>query len=80
MTNLLALVCFGAGAVSFGRFFFLAPRLKSQRIGLPTKFQAWFPWLPGQFTPDGEKLYKQMNGLLLIGWVLLMAGVVLSRQ
>jgi hypothetical protein len=79
MTNLLALLCFAAGAVSFGRFFFLAPRLRSERVGSPTRLQTWFPWLPGQFTPVGEKLYKQMNGLLLIGWVLLMAGVVLSR-
>ena len=80
MTNMLAAVCFGAGAIVFGRFFFLAPRLSSERIGAPpTKLQLWFPWLPGQFTPAGEKLYKQMNGLLLIGWVLLMAGIVLSR-
>lgn len=79
MTNLLALVCFGSGAVSFGRFLFLAPRLRSERIGSPTKLQTLFPWLPGQFTPSGERLYKQMNGLLLMGWVLLMAGILLSR-
>ena len=79
MIPILALVCFAVGAMAFGRFFFLAPGLKSERIGSPTKLQRWFPWLPGQFTPEGEKLYKQMNGLLLIGWVLLMAGIVLSR-
>ncbi len=80
MNNFLALACFAAGAVAFGRFFFLAPRLRSERVGPPpTKMQRWFPWLPGQFTPVGEKLYKQMNGLLLIGWVLLIAGAVLSR-
>ncbi len=80
MTNFLALVCFATGAIAFGRFFFLAPRLRSERIGPPpTKMQKWFPWLPGQFTPEGARLYKQMNGLLLIGWLLLMAGVVLSR-
>jgi len=79
MANLLALICFGAGVVALGRFFLLAPRLRTARIGSPTKLQALFPWLPGQFTPAGGKLYKQMNGLLLIGWVLLMVGVVLSR-
>lgn len=79
MTEIAAIVCFAAGAIAFGRFFFLAPRLKSERIGSPTKLQQLFPWLPGQFTPEGEKLYKQMNGLLLIGWVLLMAGILLSR-
>ena len=79
MSDILALLFFAAGALAFGRFFFLAPRLKSERIGEPTKLQTWFPWLPGQFTPQGEKLYKQMNGLLLVGWVLLMLGVALSR-
>ena len=78
MTNLLALICFGVGVAAFGRFFLLAPRLRSERLGSSTKLQMWFPWLPGQFTPAGEKLYKQMNWLLLIGWVLLMAGVMLS--
>jgi hypothetical protein len=80
MTDILALICYAAGAIAFGRFFFLAPRLRSERMGPPpTKLQRWFPWLPGQFTPAGEKLYKQMNGLMLAGWVLLMAGLVLSR-
>lgn len=79
MTEIVAIVCFAAGAIAFGRFFYLAPRLKSERIGTPTKLQQWFPWLPGQFTPEGERLYKQMNGLLLIGWVLLMAGILMSR-
>ena len=80
MNNFLALTCFAAGAVAFGRFFFLAPRLRSERVGPPpTRLQRWLPWLPGQFTPVGEKLYRQMNGLLLIGWVALMAGIVLSR-
>jgi hypothetical protein len=75
----LALVCFAAGASAFGRFFFLAPRLRSERIGPPpTKLQSWFPWLPGRFTPAGEKLYKEMNRLLWIGWALLLAGLVLS--
>jgi hypothetical protein len=75
----LALVCFVAGLVTFGRFFYLAPRLRSERIGPPpTKMQRWFPWLPGQFTPLGEKLYKEMNRLLWIGWVLLIAGFLLS--
>ena len=80
MTDILAFVCFAAGALAFGRFFFLAPRLRSQRMGPPpTCIQRWFPWMPGQFTPEGEKLHKQMNGLLFVGWILLMAGILLSR-
>jgi hypothetical protein len=79
LTDWLALICYTAGAVLFGRFFYLAPRLRSERIGPPpTKLQRCFPWLPGQFTPAGEKLYKQMNALMVAGWVLLMVGLVLS--
>ena len=75
----LALVCYAAGAVLFGRFFYLAPRLRSERIGpQPTKLQRWFPWLPGQFTPAGERLSREMNRLLWVGWVLLLAGLALS--
>ena len=79
MTDLLALICFAAGATAFGRFFYLAPRLRSERIGSPpTKLQRWLPWLPGRFTPTGERLYRHMNVLLFVGWVLLVAGVLLS--
>lgn len=80
MINSLALVCYAAGAMAFIRFFVLAPRLSSERVGPPpTKMQRWFPWLPGQFTPAGARLYRHMNGLMLVGWVFLVLGVVFSR-
>lgn len=79
MTDLLPLLCYAAGAFAFGRFFWLAPRLRSERMGAPpTKLQRWLPWLPGQFTPTGEKLYKQMNRLLLVGWVAFFLGMILQ--
>ncbi len=80
MIDSVAFACFVAGTVAFVRFFMLAPRLRRERTDITTgKAQAWFPWLPGSFTPEGERLRRQMNGLLLVGWVFLLAGMVLSR-
>ena len=80
LLSLLSLVCFVVGAAAFVRFFRLASRLAAERIGPPPgKLQRLFPWLPGQFTPAGDRLYRQMNMLLLVGWVLLMSGILLSR-
>ncbi len=79
MMDSLALVCYAAGAMAFIRFFVLAPRLNSERVGPPpTKVQRLFPWLPGQFTQEGVRLYRHMNGLMLAGWVFLVLGIVLS--
>jgi hypothetical protein len=79
LNDFLAFGCFAVGAAVFCRFFYLAPRLRSERIDpSPTRLQRWLPWMPGQFTPAGEQLYKQMNRLMWIGWVLLLAGIVLS--
>ena len=80
LSSSLSLVCFGAGLVAFVRFFRLASLLAAERIGPPPgKLLRLFPWLPGQFTAAGERLYRQMNMLLLVGWVFLMLGIVLSR-
>lgn len=75
----LAFACFVAGTVAFIRFFLLVPKLKRERIGEPaTKLQDWFPWLPGNFTSAGQRVRRQMNALLIFGWILLIAGLVLS--
>lgn len=80
MFDSVAFACFVAGTVAFVRFFVLALRLKRERTDTPSsKAQQWFPWLPGKFTPEGERLRRQMNVLLVIGWVFLLAGLVLSR-
>jgi len=74
-----AFACFVAGTVAFIRFFLLVPTLKRERIGEPTtKLQDWFPWLPGNFTPAGQRVRRQMTALLILGWILLIAGLVLS--
>ena len=77
----LAFACFVAGTVAFLRFFFLIPTLRKERIGqLPSKIQLWIPWLPGQFTRTGARLRRQMNGLMLLGWGFLIAGLLLSPR
>jgi hypothetical protein len=78
----LALGCFVAGTVAFLRFFFLAPRLRRERVGAPpSKVQWWFPWLPGgRFTAVGERIRRQMNTLMLLGWAFLLAGLVFSPR
>ena len=80
MIDSLAFACFVAGTVAFVRFFTLAPRLKGERTDeRVSKAQLWFPWLPGKFTPEGDRIRRQMNALLVIGWVFLLAGMILSR-
>jgi len=80
MIDSLAFACFVAGMVAFVRFFTLALRLKRERTEAPSgKAQLWFPWLPGKFTPEGDRIRRQMNALLVIGWVFLLAGMILSR-
>ncbi len=77
----LAFACFVAGTVAFLRFFFLIPTLRKERIGQPpSKMQLLVPWLPGQFTRTGARLRRQMNGLMLLGWAFLIAGLFLSPR
>ncbi len=80
MLESVAFACFVAGTVAFVRFFVLALRLKRERTDAPSsKAQLWFSWLPGKFTAEGERLRHRMNTLLVIGWVFLLAGLILSR-
>jgi hypothetical protein len=80
VSDSFAVACFVAGAVAFIRFFTLAPRLSRERLDeQPSRVQQWFPWVPGNFTTEGQRLRRQMNGLLVVGWVFLLAGAILSR-
>ncbi len=77
----LAFACFVAGTVAFIQFFTLVPRLKRERVGEPqSKLQSWFPWLPGKFTPAGQRVRRRMTALSILGWVFLMAGLILSAM
>ena len=77
----IAFGCYVAGAVAFLRFFWLALSLRRERVGEPaSRLYAWFPWLPGEFTARGRQLRRRMNGLLLLGWLFLVAGWVLSPR
>ncbi len=80
MRSSLAFGCFVAGTVAFVRFFMLVYRLRRERIGPPpTKVHSWFPWLPGgRFTAAGDAIRRRMNGLMLLGWAFLIAGLMLS--
>ena len=67
--------------VAFVRFFYLAGKLKHERIGEPTsRAQSWFPWLPGQFTPAGQRIRRRMNGLMILGWIFLIAGLAIGPR
>ncbi len=77
----LAFACFVAGTVAFCRFFYLALRVNRERVGpSATRLQRWFPWLPGQFTANGEQLRRKMNTLLILGWLFLLVGLVVSPR
>jgi hypothetical protein len=77
----VAFGCFVAGTVAFLRFFYLATKLRKERIGTPTtRAQEWFPWLPGTFTPAGQRIRRQMNGLMILGWAFLIAGLAISPR
>lgn len=81
MQATVAFACFVAGAAAFIRFFTLVPRLRRERVGAPsTRMEAWFPWLPGHFTPAGVRLRSHMNRLILLGWFFLIAGLFLSPR
>jgi hypothetical protein len=77
----VALVCFVIGMAAFFRFFYLVPRLRKERVRPPDgKLEEWFPWISGQFTPAGDRLRREMNRLMLLGWAFLIAGLVLSPR
>jgi hypothetical protein len=81
MQATLAFACFVAGAAAFLWFFSLVPRLRRERLGTPTnKLESWFPWLPGHFTPAGTRLRRQMNRLIVFGWIFLIAGLLISPR
>ena len=81
MLRSVAFGCYVAGTVAFLRFFYLAVKLKKERIGAPApRAQAWFPWLPGKFTPAGERIRQRMNGLMILGWVFLLTGLAIGPR
>jgi len=78
MRSALSFGCFVAGTVAFLRFFYLVPQLRRERRGAPrSRLESWFPWVVGDLTPAGDKLRRHMNSLMVIGWVLLVAGLLL---
>ncbi len=77
----MAFASFVAGVAAFVWFFYLARKLGKERTGPPmSRLQNWFPWLPGEFSATGEKMRRQMNILLAVGWVFLILGLVLSPR
>jgi len=78
MRAAFSFTCFVTGTVVFLRFFFLVPRLRRERRGAPaSRLEWWFPWLVADLTPTGERLRRHMNALMVVGWVLLVLGLVL---
>ena len=68
-----------AGTVAFVRFFLLVPRLRKLQIGSQTSWlHTWLPWSPVSLTPEGERLRRRMRVFVVLGWVMLITGIVLS--
>ena len=75
----IAFACYVAGTVAFVQFFLLVPRLRKQQIGARTSWlHNWLPWSSVSFTPEGERLRRRMRVFVVLGWLLLIAGIVLS--
>ncbi len=75
----MAFSCFVTGTAVFLRFFFLLPQLIKERVERPRTFvEQWAPWFRGRFSVRGARLQRQMNRLIVLGWVLLIGGLVLS--
>jgi hypothetical protein len=71
-------VLFLAAFVCFVGILVLATRLGSERIGpAPTRRQFWTGWIPGEFTPHGQQLRRRINGLGLVGALLLACAILL---
>jgi hypothetical protein len=77
----IAFACFVSGIIAFVRFFYLALLLRKERVGEPeSKLHDWCPWLPGRFTAAGMRIRRQMNVLLVVGWILLLVGLALQPR
>jgi len=77
----VAFACYVAGTVAFVRFFLLVPRLRKEQIDSESNWlRAWLPWSPGSYTPEGEHLRRRMRLFVGLGWILLIAGIILSPR
>ena len=81
MRLLISTLCYLAGAVFCLRALFLFPRLGKERAGPPPEGKpAWSGWMPGEFTEEGRRIRQKINLSLVVGWILLLAGLLIGRQ
>jgi hypothetical protein len=76
---LLSILCFLVGAGTCIRALTLFPRLGRERTGSsPSGRSFWTGWMPGEFTPEGQRIRGRINRLLVLGWIALLVGYLLS--
>ena len=78
MRALASLLCFVVGALAIIRAFLLSTRLSSQRVRVPTQREFWTGWIPGDFTPEGQRLRARITRLFLLSLAMLVVGLLLS--
>jgi hypothetical protein len=77
---LISSLCYLAGAAFCLRSLFLFPRLGKQRVESPARQKTgWAGWMAGEFTEEGRQIRRKINVSLIVGWALLLAGMLLGR-
>lgn len=80
MHALLEALSFIAAIFCFVRFFWLTRRLTPERINVPSEAEFRTGWIPGEFTPKGMRIRRQMKTLVVLGFVFLATGVLLALR
>ena len=80
MRLVISTLCYLVGAAFCFRALILFPRLARERSGpTSTGKSSWAGWMPGEFTPQGRRIRRNINLSLVAGWLALLAGLLLGR-
>ena len=81
MGLVISSLCYLAGAAFCLRSLFLFSRLGKHRVESPAiRKTAWAGWMTGEFTEEGRRIRRQINISLVLGWALLLAGMLLGQS
>jgi hypothetical protein len=72
----LAPALFLAAFVCFVTALLIGTKLGAERLVAPTKRQFWTGWIPGEFTPRGQRLRRRIGVLGLVGGILLASALL----
>jgi hypothetical protein len=75
MSVWLAPVLFFASSLCFLAALLTGIKLGPERLSAPTKRQFW-TWIPGEFTPRGQRLRRRVTLLQIVGALLLVSALV----